>query len=186
MPTLTVNFTLASSAPVGGYLVQYWPVGKKDQLISKTVTATPAVFTGVVAGSYEGSVQAACGGGNYSTPSVFTATLADTTPFVIAGATPVATCGVSASGTLKVNTAGYKAKITTVYYSGSGSRVGSVLTIKQGVNIITTLTAPVTQSNTPTTVASTATLAVGDYTWTLTLVNCSNGSGTSAFSMSNT
>jgi hypothetical protein len=186
MPTLTVNFTLASAAPVGGYLVQYWPVGKKDQLISKTVTATPAVFNGVDAGSYEGSIQAVCGGGNFSNATTFTATLADTKPFIISGATPVATCGVAASGSLKVVTAGYKAKVTTVYYSGTGSRVGATLTIKQGTTVIATVTAPVTQSNTPVTVASSSSLAVGDYTWILTLVNCTNGSGTSAFSMSNT
>ncbi len=186
MPTLTVNFTLAATAPVGGYLVQYNPVGKKDQLVSKTVTATPAVFTGVDAGSYEGSVQAVCGGGTLSTPVTFTATLADTKPFIISGATPSASCGVSASGSLKVNTAGYKAKVTTVYYSGSGSRVGATLTIKQGTTVITTVSAPVTQSNTPVTVASSSALAVGDYSWILTVVNCTNGSGVSTFSMSNT
>jgi len=115
MATLTITFTGTTPAPIGGYVVKYWPVGRPNDGDGKTVTASPAVFNNVPAGVYD----------------------------------------------------------------------GTILTIKQGQNIIATVSSPVTTSNTPSTVAS-ANIPVGNYTWILTEVNCSNGSGVSSFSMSNT
>jgi hypothetical protein len=74
--------------------------------------------------------------------------------------------------------------VTTVYYSGTGSRPGATLTIKQGQNVIATVSSAITANNTPLTVAS-ANIPIGNYTWILTEVNCNNGSGVSSFSMSN-
>ena len=185
MATLTINFTGTTPAPIGGYVVKYWPVGRPNDGDGKTVTASPAVFNNVPAGVYDGTIQAACGGGVLSTPVAFNVNLVETVPYSITGGTPSASCSNPSSGILVVNSTGYKAKVTTVYYSGTGSRPGATLTIKQGQNIIATVSSPVTTSNTPSTVAS-ANIPVGNYTWILTEVNCSNGSGVSSFSMSNT
>jgi hypothetical protein len=185
MATLTLTFTGTTPAPIGGYVVKYWPVGRPDDGDGKTVTASPAVFNNVPAGVYQGTIEAACGGGVLSTPVAFNVSLVETVPYSITGGTPSASCGNPASGVLVVNTAGYKARVTTVYYSGTGSRPGATLTIKQGQNVIATVSSPVTTNNTPLTVAS-ANIPIGNYTWILTEVNCSNGSGVSSFSMSNT
>jgi hypothetical protein len=185
MATLTITFTGTTPAPIGGYVVKYWPVGRPNDGDGKTVTASPAVFNNVPAGVYDGTIQAACGGGVLSTPVAFNVNLVETVPYSITGGTPSASCSNPSSGILVVNSTGYKAKVTTVYYSGTGSRPGATLTIKQGQNIIATVSSPVTTSNTPSTVAS-ANIPVGNYTWILTEVNCSNGSGLSSFSMSNT
>ena len=185
MATLTVTFTGTTPAPIGGYVVKYWPVGRVDDGDGKTVTASPAVFNNVPAGVYQGTIQAACGGGVLSTPVAFNVTLVENPPYSITGGNPIASCGNASTGVLVVYTTGYKAKVTTVYYSGSGSRPGATLTIKQGQTITATVTSAVTASNTPLTVAS-ANIPVGSYTWTLTEVNCTNGSGVSKFSMSNT
>jgi hypothetical protein len=185
MATLTITFTGTTPAPIGGYVVKYWPVGRPNDGDGKTVTASPAVFNNVPAGVYDGTIQAACGGGVLSTPVAFNVNLVETVPYSITGGTPSASCSNPSSGILVVNSTGYKAKVTTVYYSGTGSRPGATLTIKQGQNIIATVSSPVTTSNTPSTVAS-ANIPVGNYTWILTEVNCSNGSGVSSFSMSNT
>jgi hypothetical protein len=184
MATLTITFTGTTPAPIGGYVVKYWPVGRPNDGDGKTVTASPAVFNNVPAGVYDGTIQAACGGGVLSTPVAFNVNLVETVPYSITGGTPSASCSNPSSGILVVNSTGYKAKVTTVYYSGTGSRPGATLTIKQGQNIIATVSSPVTTSNTPSTVAS-ANIPVGNYTWILTEVNCSNGSGVSSFSMSN-
>ncbi len=185
MATLTITFTGTTPAPIGGYVVKYWPVGRPNDGDGKTVTASPAVFNNVPAGVYDGTIQAACGGGVLSTPVAFNVNLVEIVPYSITGGTPSASCSNPASGVLVVNSTGYKAKVTTVYYSGTGSRPGATLTIKQGQNIVATVSSPVTTSNTPSTVAS-ANIPVGNYTWILTEVNCSNGSGVSSFSMSNT
>jgi hypothetical protein len=185
MATLTLTFTGTTPAPIGGYVVKYWPVGRPDDGDGKTVTASPAVFNNVAAGVYQGTIQAACGGGVLSTPVAFNVSLVENPPYTISGSNPIASCGNAASGILNVTATGYKAKVTTVYYSGTGSRPGATLTIKQGQTIIATVSSPVTASNTPLTVAS-ANIPIGNYTWVLTEVNCTSGSGVSTFSMSNT
>ena len=49
MATLTVTFTGTTPAPIGGYVVKYWPVGRIEDGDGKTVTASPAVFNNVPA-----------------------------------------------------------------------------------------------------------------------------------------
>ena len=184
MAKLTVTFTALATAPIGGYLVEYWPVGKKELAIGQVVTTNTVTFSNVVPGAYEGTVKTVCSGGNYSNGVPFSANVVENNPYNINGERS-ASCGISRSGTLTVNSTGYKASVSTVYYSGSGSRPGSTLTILNGQTVITTVTSPVTTSNSPVTTLSAATIPVGTYTWTLTPVDCTNGSGVSTFSMSN-
>lgn len=185
MAKLTVTFTALTPTPIGGYLVEYWPVGKKELAIGQVITTNTVTFNNVPAGAYEGTVKTVCSGGNYSNGVAFSANVVENNPYSINGDTS-ASCGISRSGMLTVNTAGYKAAVTTVYYSGTGTRPGSTLTILNGQTVVTTVSAPVSTSNSPVTVKSAAALPVGTYSWTLTTTDCSNGSGVSTFSMTNT
>ena len=184
MAKLTITFTALATPPIGGYLVEYWPVGKKELAIGQVITTNTVSFNNVPAGAYEGTVKTVCSGGNYSNGVAFSANVVENNPYSITGER-AASCGISRSGTLSVNTTGYKASVSTVYYSGTGTRPGATLTILNGQTVVTTVTSPVTVSNTPVTTLSAAAIPVGTYTWTLTQVDCANGSGVSTFSMSN-
>jgi len=72
--TLTITFAAASPAPQGGYRVTYWPTNSPSSatVITPNPTSSPVVVTGLNGTSYSGTVEASCGGGNYSTPTSFT------------------------------------------------------------------------------------------------------------------
>jgi hypothetical protein len=74
--TLTITFAETSPDPQGGYRVTYWPTGSPASatVITPNPTSSPVVITGLNGTSYSGTVEAACGGGNYSTPATFTGT----------------------------------------------------------------------------------------------------------------
>lgn len=76
MATLSIAFPLVTPAPQAGYRVTYWPTSSP---LSKTVitpnpTTSPVVVNNLNGISYSGTVEASCGGGNYSSPTSFTAT----------------------------------------------------------------------------------------------------------------
>lgn len=73
--TLTINFAETTPDPQGGYRVTYWPTNSPASAIVVTPnpTSSPVVITGLYGTSYSGSVEAVCGGGVYSTPTLFTA-----------------------------------------------------------------------------------------------------------------
>lgn len=72
--TLTITFAAVSPAPQGGYRVKYWPTNSPASVttITPNPTSSPVVITGLDGTSYSGTVEASCGGGNYSTPTSFT------------------------------------------------------------------------------------------------------------------
>lgn len=72
--TLTITFAETSPDPQGGYRVTYWPTGSPGSavVITPNPTSSPVVVSGLNGTSYSGTVEAACGGGNYSTPATFT------------------------------------------------------------------------------------------------------------------
>lgn len=74
--TLTITFAETSPDPQGGYRVTYWPTNSPASatVITPNPTSSPVVITGLNGTSYSGTVEAACGGGNYSTPATFTGT----------------------------------------------------------------------------------------------------------------
>lgn len=78
--TLTINFAEVSPSPQGGYRVTYWPTNSPASAIVVTPnpTSSPVTITGLTGTSYSGSVEAVCGGGTYSTPTLFTATAGTT------------------------------------------------------------------------------------------------------------
>lgn len=97
MAKLTIAFTAPSPAPVNGYRVRYRKVGTTSyNTISPYPTASPVVITGLENGvNYEGSIEAACADGLFSSVVAFSA------------ATPhsFVQCGASISNTYSGNNA---------------------------------------------------------------------------------
>lgn len=75
MATLTITFTEATPTPAAGYRVTYWPTGSPGSavVVTPNPTASPVVITGLAGTSYSGTIEAACGGGLYSSPQAFSA-----------------------------------------------------------------------------------------------------------------
>lgn len=74
--TLTITFAETTPDPQGGYRVTYWPTNSPASatVITPNPTSSPVTITGLNGTSYSGSVEAVCGGGTFSTPTLFTAT----------------------------------------------------------------------------------------------------------------
>lgn len=74
--TLRINFAETNPDPQGGYRVTYWPTSTPANatVVTPNPTSSPVIITGLNGTSYSGSVEAACGGGVFSTPALFTAT----------------------------------------------------------------------------------------------------------------
>lgn len=74
--TLNISWTAASPAPANGYRVKYWPTSNPANIttVSPNVSGTSYQVTGLVEGSYAGTVESDCGGGNYSSVQSFSAT----------------------------------------------------------------------------------------------------------------
>jgi hypothetical protein len=72
--TLTITFAETNPDPQGGYRIKYWPTNSPASVttITPNPTSSPVVISGLNGTSYTGTVEAACGGGNYSTPATFT------------------------------------------------------------------------------------------------------------------
>lgn len=77
MATLTINFTPASPIPTAGYRVIYWPTGNPGAAVTVTPnpTSSPVVITGLAGTDYTGTIEADCGGGQYSSPQNFNASV---------------------------------------------------------------------------------------------------------------
>lgn len=77
MATLTLTFT-SDNNPTKGYIVKYREVNTSQYTtLTPNPTGSPILITGLGAGlSYEGTVQADCGNGQYGTVSTFSATVA--------------------------------------------------------------------------------------------------------------
>lgn len=80
MANLTISFTPVSPAPTNGYRVKYWNVNTPGNIITVTPnpTSSPVSIIGVDAASYAGTIESACGGGNFSAPENFSATFTPT------------------------------------------------------------------------------------------------------------
>lgn len=79
--TLTISFTPASPTPAAGYRVKYWPADNPASIttVSPNPTSSPVLITGLTGTSYVGTIEASCGGGQYSTAVPFTASTPGTT-----------------------------------------------------------------------------------------------------------
>jgi hypothetical protein len=77
MATLTISFT-SNNNPTNGYIVKYRQVGTVPYTtVTPNPITSPVLITGLGAGvSYEGTIQADCGNGQFGTISTFSATVA--------------------------------------------------------------------------------------------------------------
>lgn len=75
MPNLNISFTPASPTPANGYRVRYWNVNTPGTIItvSPNPASSPVSITGVAEGCYAGTVESACGSGQFSSTVSFSA-----------------------------------------------------------------------------------------------------------------
>jgi hypothetical protein len=116
MATLSISFPLITPTPQAGYRVTYWPTGIPASaiVITPNPTASPVVINDLNATSYSGTVEASCGGGNYSTPVSFTAAATGS------GAATLATGTTCSSGIGNYNLTGTVGDIVRVRLRVSG------------------------------------------------------------------
>lgn len=82
--SLTINFTAPDIAPAEGYLVKWRVVGAANYTtVTPNPQNTPVIIPSVPSCSnIEGTIQTACGNGNFGSPLQF---VAPATPAVVAG-----------------------------------------------------------------------------------------------------
>lgn len=186
--TLTVTFTPANPTPANGYRVKYWPTSDPTNIttVSPNPTSSPVTISGLAQNSYSGTVEAACGGGNYSSIASFNANLVGG---CLTGTTMATTnCSSGQTSTFTLGS-GYTATVTMAgyYYSGTGTRTitGSLLDNSNAViqNFTYTQTGSTQGTVSPTNyILNTA----GTYKLQINQVNCStNGSGTGTMTVGN-
>ena len=96
--TLTINFTAASPAPSGGYLVRYWETSTPGTVLTTTVTESPAVITGLSGYNYTGTIESVCSFGN-STRINFSDAVCNVT-FNISSTSPTNQQGTNGTATI--------------------------------------------------------------------------------------
>ncbi len=186
--TLTITFTAASPAPANGYRVKYWPTSNPSNIttVSPNPTSSPVTISGLTQNSYSGTVEADCGGGNYSSISSFGANLGGS---CLTGTTlATANCSSGQTSTFTLNS-GYNATVTMTgyFYSGTGTRTitGSLLDNSNAVIQNFTYTQTGTSQGT-TSPANYTITSPGTYKLQVNIVNCSSfGSGTGSMTVSN-
>ena len=138
---LTINFTAASPAPSGGYLVRYWETSTPGTVLTTTVTSSPAVITGLTGYDYTGTIESVCSFGN-STRVNFTDAVCNVT-FNISSTSPTNQLGTNGTATIS-NIVGGSGSYT---YSWNTSPVQTTLTatgLTGGQTYIATVTDTVT------------------------------------------
>jgi len=138
---LTINFTAASPAPSGGYLVRYWETSTPGTILTTTVTSSPAVITGLTGYNYTGTIESVCSFGN-STRVNFTDAVCNVT-FNISSTSPTNQQGTNGTATIS-NIVGGSGSYT---YSWNTSPVQTTITatgLTGGQTYIATVTDTVT------------------------------------------
>lgn len=185
--TLTITFTPASPAPANGYRVKYWPTSNPSSIstVSPNPTSSPVTISGLTQNSYSGTVEADCGGGNYSSIVSFGANLGGS---CISGTTlATANCSSGQTSTFTLNS-GYNATVTMTgyFYSGSGTRTITGALLNNSNAVIQNFTYTQTGTSQGTTSPANYTITTpGTYKLQVNMVNCSNGSGTATMTVGN-
>lgn len=138
---LTINFTAASPAPSGGYLVRYWETSTPGTVLTTTVTASPAVITGLTGYDYTGTIESVCSFGN-STRVNFTDAVCNLT-FNVSSTSPTNQEGTNGTATIS-NIVGGSGTYT---YSWNTSPVQTTLTatgLTAGQTYVATVTDTIT------------------------------------------
>ena len=95
---LTINFTAASPAPSGGYLVRYWDTATPGTVLTTTVTSSPAVINNLSGYDYTGTIESVCSFGN-STRVNFTDSVCNVV-FNISSTSPTNQQGTNGTATI--------------------------------------------------------------------------------------
>jgi len=95
---LTVTFTDASPAPSSGYLVRYWETSVPGTVLTTTVTASPALITGLTGYNYTGTIESVCSFGS-STRVSFTDAVCNVT-FNVSSTSPTNQAGTNGTATI--------------------------------------------------------------------------------------
>jgi hypothetical protein len=95
---LTINFTAASPAPSGGYLVRYWETSAPGTVLTTTVTSSPAIINNLSGYDYTGTIESVCSFGN-STRVNFTDAVCNVT-FNISSTSPTNQQGTNGTATI--------------------------------------------------------------------------------------
>jgi hypothetical protein len=138
---LTINFTAASPAPSGGYLVRYWDTATPGTVLTTTVTSSPAVINNLPGYDYTGTIESVCSFGN-STRVNFTDSVCNVT-FNISSTSPTNQQGTNGTATIS-NIVGGSGSYT---YSWNTSPIQTTLTatgLTGGQTYIATVTDTVT------------------------------------------
>ena len=138
---LTINFTAASPAPSAGYLVRYWETSTPGTVLTTTVTASPAVITGLTGYNYTGTIESVCSFGN-STRVNFTDAVCNVT-FNVSSTSPTNQAGTNGTATISNITGGSG----TYTYSWNTSPVQTTITatgLTAGQTYVATVTDTIT------------------------------------------
>ena len=188
MSTLSISFTPASPAPANGYRVKYWPTSDPTSIttVSPNPTSSPVTISGLSQNSYSGTVEADCGGGNYSSVTSFGANLGGSCLTGTTLATANCSSGMTSTFTLG---SGYSATVTMsgYYYSGTGTRIITGSLLDNSNNVIQNFTYTQTGSSQGTVSPSNYIITTpGTYKLQVNMVNCSSyGSGTGSMTVGN-
>jgi hypothetical protein len=158
MSTLTVSFTPSSPTPSNGYRVKYWLTSAPGTIYTVTPnpTTSPVTITGLSGTNYSGTIEAACSGGQYSTPVSFSASITPTVLDVIA------TNNINSESAINEILIGASSIHTTPVVSGGG-----------GIQMFTTSLVSGSQ-----TVSCAVIDALANRTYRLTVTSSSSGLGT--------
>jgi hypothetical protein len=154
---LTINFTAASPAPSGGYLVRYWDTATPGTVLTTTVTSSPAVINNLPGYDYTGTVESVCSFGN-STRVNFTDSVCNVT-FNISSTSPTNQAGTNGTATIS-NIVGGSGSYT---YSWNTSPVQTTLT---ATGLIGGQTYIATVTDTVTSCVTTESIVIGETNFT--------------------
>lgn len=123
--SLTISWTAASPAPSNGYRVKYWPTSNPSNITTVTpnVSGTTYTITGLTETSYSGTVESACGGGNFSTAQNFSATYTPTYYYYALNEYACSTCTLGSTNKVGRSTSVLSTSSGTHYKVGSNTYV---------------------------------------------------------------
>jgi hypothetical protein len=154
---LTINFTAATPAPSGGYLVRYWQTSTPGTVLTTTVTTSPVVISGLTGYDYTGTIESVCSFGN-STRVDFTDAVCNVT-FNISSTAPTNQGGTNGTATIS-NIVGGSGTYT---YSWNTTPVQTTLT---AINLVAGQTYVATVTDTITSCVTTENIVVGQTNFT--------------------
>lgn len=127
MPTLQIDFTVPSPAPVNGFIVKYRPIGTTTYTtVFPNPTSSPVLITIPSGTGYEGTIKSDCGNGSGSPESNFVV-YASNPIYTVYGSTLSELCSANAQ---------------QLYVSNSYADITTGATVYTNQSLTTPLTSP--------------------------------------------